>query len=169
MNSEKKKVIIFEVLLFVVFVIIVLLLFIISIKNANAKTSIIQEIVENTSWPIEEVPMIANKNVTIEIDSEIRNEGIAKSGVSYEEFRAYLVELYEQGYKPVEDFFDSQNPNFLVTSLDGTEVTAISWMGENEEYQVNVSWAELGAISTTGEPYDYNFKVSVYTKSELQN
>ena len=105
-------------------VVIVVALLVVILMNYSKTSSdinnLIQENIASTNWP-EEVPIIKRSDVKVDkYVSEKDSNKISwtirmKNGVSYTEFRDYLLELEEAGFEPVKEL-GSKSPRLLITA-----------------------------------------------------
>ena len=136
-----------------------------SMKRNSAKNSIISSAIEGTRWPIKDVPLLAKEGVTVVDVGEYNCQVTVPSGVTYGDVREYLIELYQKGFRPYEEY-GSLNPNRLVQESDASEINDLVWMGEKDNYVINVLWAREGALDVTGMEYQLNFDMNLFIKPE---
>lgn len=146
--------------LFLILVIIIILIALICILRSNAYSKrsselIIEEALKSSSvWPIDEIPLIGKKGLTIVDFSETSSVASIPSGVTYEELREYLIKLFSLGFLPDKNT-DSDNPKYLISSLKDTEIDSLTWFANKDKYSIFVNWAE------DGKGYNYNFEISL--------
>lgn len=163
--AEKKRKILILISLFVI--VIVSLSAIIKLKQLKTLSEVAEkhmEIIEKSNWPLDDVPLI--KRLDVEV-TQIEDDSWSiyyDSGVSYSEYKNYLVELYEAGFKPVQDT-SSRNPKYLHDEL-GDDTIEIFWQGEKEGYGVEVYFGKIGAETKYGYTIEDNFMMSLFKYSE---
>ena len=153
-------------------VVIVVALLVVILMNYSKTSSdinnLIQENIASTNWP-EEVPIIKRSDVKVDkYVSEKDSNKISwtirmKNGVSYTEFRDYLLELEEAGFEPVKEL-GSKSPRLLITApLIDDEEFYLFWYGDLNEYRVEVFWQDLkGAVLTEDDYLEYCFTITLY-------
>ena len=161
MTQKRLKVIL--VLIFVA-IIAILGIYILSVmKRASTKSSIISSVIEGTKWPIKDVPLLAKEGMKVEDDGDYNCQVTISSGVTYEDLREYLIELYQKGFRPYEEY-GSLDPNRLVVGSGASEINNLVWMGEKENYVVNVIWAREGVTDDSGLEFPFNFDMNLFIK-----
>lgn len=113
--------------------------------------------IENSTWPIQEVPVINKPNLDVrKFSPDIQIQEI-KKGVSYEEFVAYLYELCDAGFEP-DTFYGCKHPSMLneanIQTLD-----ELTWIGTSDKYDITATWMKEG----TSDRVD-NVMVSLFWK-----
>ena len=132
-------------------------------RDAFIRQQLIQEAVEGTNWPIEDVPLIGKKGLTVANFGDYTCEATIPSGVSYEDIRKYLIQLYHIGFRPDSDY-GSENPNYLNSARNATHINEITWIAQKDNYYVTVLWGREGALDEFELPYEYNFDVNLFIK-----
>ena len=159
MDLKKLKIILF--LLVVVIICFIGIIFISSKRNLQSSNSIFAKAVEGTKWPSGDIPLISKEGLYVEDFGEYTCQATIDSGVTYEEFRKYLIELYELGFRSTEEY-GTENPNRLVESVIGTGITELTWIAEKDNYFITVLWAQEGAVNEFDIPYEYNFDMNLF-------
>ena len=165
-NTNKKYFKIIGALLIFVFILVILIMALLSAQNNISKNEIITSVLEDTNWPINDVPMIVKNGISVSGDLTNIYDVSCSDEVTYPEIRSYLIELYNSGFKPVEAF-GCQNPNNLKTSIDDAKQKELLWIAEKDNYTVSILWAQKGALNELGTEYEYNFEMNLFVKDSL--
>ena len=164
MNINKSSLL--KILVAIVLIITAVLVLIIVglVKNSSNVQTLIEENIAKTNWP-SEVPIIKKSNINITKnvasgDSDKVSWRIEMhDGVSYTDFRDYLIELEEAGFEPVKSL-GSKSPRLLVTNPIIEEDFYLFWYGDFKEYRIEVYWANLmGYKPEELGPLDYSFTI----------
>lgn len=132
--------------------------------DLEKRTIILEKTNNGASWPINEVSIPARKDLVVrKVDDQLSQMELTKE-VNYDDFREYVILLYEDGFEPITEL-GSQNPRNLRTSIDTLENKQISWYGQKDNYQIEVNWAAKGEVDGNGQPYDYYLQVFLYDKT----
>lgn len=159
MYSNNKKILAFLVLITIIVVCLLGIILLGGIENTKSTNEIIDKIVEESSWPIEDVPIFYHEGMEIEKDKSGIWYISVDSGVMYQDVRNYLIKLYEEGFEANKKT-GSQNPKLLRTSLSENSGYNLFWQGDKlEEYTIRTYWAKDGAVDEFNVPYGYNFKL----------
>lgn len=161
-NIRKAQLFLILVAVVVVCITIILLLNSISIKQ-NENVMIEDALKSSAIWP-NDVPILAKAGLVITDYGDNLTEETIDSGVTYSEFREYLIKLYKSGFEP-DTNFDSSDPRRLNSSLDGLGISSVIWVGNKGDYNIAVYWAEEGAVNSYGMPYYYNFMATLTINS----
>lgn len=161
MHLKRLKIIFF--LLIIVIICFIGIIFLTGERNVEIEDQIFENAIRGTMWPSGDIPLISKEGLKVEDFGEYTCQASIASGVTYEEFREYLIELYEIGFKPVSEF-GSQNPKRLVNSIEDTDITELTWIAEMGNYSVTVLWAKEGAVNEFDIPYEYNFDMNLFIK-----
>lgn len=129
-------------------------------KKVDVNDTILKA-VENTNWPVEDVPLISKDNLVVNNLGEYNCEARVSSGVTYEELRKYLIKLYDVGFKPYEDM-GSVNPNRMISASSAEDINEVSWMGQKDNYTINVLWAKDGAVDDFGIEFGFNLDINLF-------
>ncbi len=140
MNLKDKRT---QVTLFLILVIIIVTCFvsikILTLIKENIEfENILTENISKTQWPAE-VPIIKTMNFEV---TKVADESWVvnvNEYISYEALRDYLIELYSEGFQPLNEF-GSYNPKLLSINEPTGENAFLSWIGKNENYTVEVFW-----------------------------
>lgn len=138
LNDKKRKVTIFLILIIIIFTCFFSIKILTKIKSNVEIQSVLEQNISKSNWPIE-VPIIQNKFVNITSVSKKSWEISIKEFISYEEFKAYLIELYSEGFEPIEEM-DSNNPKRLSANPPTEEDFVLLWCGKNEKYNIEAYW-----------------------------
>ena len=166
MNVNSKSLLKFLVAIVLIVVTLLVLIIVKQIETSNNVKNLIEKNIAETNWPVE-IPIIKNdnvnvvKNVTSGDQSKISWKIQLKDGVSYVDFRDYLIELEEVGFEPVE-YLGSKSPRLLVTNPIIDEDFYLLWSGNFKEYRIEVYWANLMGIDPDElDPLEYSFTISL--------
>ena len=129
-------------------------------KKVDVNDTILKA-VENTNWPVEDVPLISKDNLVVNNLGEYNCEARVSSGGTYEELRKYLIKLYDVGFKPYEDM-GSVNPNRMISASSAEDINEVSWMGQKDNYTINVLWAKDGAVDDFGIEFGFNLDINLF-------
>lgn len=165
--TPKKLKLIFA-LLFVALIVLIGIRVLSNLKNQSIKRSIISTAIEGTRWPVEDVPLLAKEGLIVEDIGSYNCQASISSGVTYSDIKNYLIELYNKGFKPFEEY-GSLNPNRLLDVSNADNINDLSWMAEKDNYVVNVLWAREGATDDLGFEYDFNFDMNLFINPGITN
>ncbi|MBQ8299394.1 MAG: hypothetical protein IJX99_05980 [Clostridia bacterium] len=165
MNSKGKKILVVLVLIIIIVVCLLGIILLKKIESNESINDIIAQIVEETNWPIEDVPIFYHNDVIVEKPSEGNWSISFDSGIDYQELREYLLELEDEDFSP-DKSTGSQSPRLLYTSLGENSAKDIYWQGNKESYTIRVHWALEGATDEFNVPYSYNFDLNLTKKIE---
>lgn len=168
MNIEVRKLKVILILLIVVIISLLSILVLLSQKQNSEYMQLATKAVEGTKWPLEEVPLLVKEGITVKDLGEYTCQANVESGVTYEEVREYLIELYDDGFDPNSDY-GSDNPKRLISSIEGTDITEITWIAQKDNYYVTVLWALEGAVNESNIPYEYNFDMNLFMSPSSTN
>ena len=140
--SDKKMYTVFGILI----IFIILLLVILSNIYLNKHTKIpedMQIMIENSAWPTDAVPFLYSPHLQMtKFGDELQMQEIPK-GVSFEEFRDYLLELKDAGFV-ADSFFGCQDPSMISPHIDVETITEFTWMGYKDEFYITAIWKKEG-------------------------
>ncbi len=162
---DKKYVKLLGFLIILVFFLILTLNLLYLVRGRVARNSIINSTIDGKNWPIEDVPILVKDGINISGDLKNMYNVNCENEVTYDELRSYLIQLYNAGFEPVKEF-GCQNPNNLKTSIEGVKLKEILWIGEKDNYTVNILWAQRGAKNEYDEEYNYNFEMTLFVTSD---
>ena len=162
---DKKYVKLLGFLIILIFFLILTLNLLYLVRGRVARNSIINSTIDGKNWPIEDVPILVKDGINISGDLKNMYNVNCENEVTYDELRSYLIELYNAGFEPVKEF-GCQNPNNLKTSIEGVKLKEILWIGEKDNYTVNILWAQKGAKNEYDEEYNYNFEMTLFVTSD---
>ena len=54
------------------------------------------------------------------------------------------------------------NPNRLIPASSAESVTEVSWIGQKDNYTINVLWAKDGAVDEFGVEYGFNLDINLF-------
>lgn len=162
---DKKYVKLLGFLIILVFFLILTLNLLYLMRGKVARNSIINSTIDGKNWPIEDVPILVKDGINISGDLKNMYNVNYENEVTYDELRSYLIQLYNAGFEPVKEF-GCQNPNNLKTSIEGVKLKEILWIGEKDNYTVNILWAQKGAKNEYDEEYNYNFEMTLFVTSD---
>lgn len=165
MNSKSKKILAGLILMTVIIVCLLGIILLKRIESNKNTNDIITQIVEETNWPIDSVPIFYHDGISVETPAEGNWSISFDSGIDYQELREYLLELEAEDFLP-DKSTGSQNPRLLYTSLSENAAKDIYWQGNKEEYIIRVFWALEGAVDEFNIPYSYNFDLILTKKLE---
>ncbi|MBQ9280559.1 MAG: hypothetical protein IJ215_05935 [Clostridia bacterium] len=158
---DKKRLKLIFVLLIIVVVAFIALRILKAKRNSFNVDSLVTSAVEGTNWPINDVPLIAKEGLIVEDVGEYNCQASISSGVSYDEVRKYLIQLYNLGFNPYEEF-GSLNPNRLVPAGSAQSLNEVSWMGQKDNYTISVLWARENSTDEFGIAYEFNLDVNLF-------
>ena len=138
LENKNKKIMIFLILVIIIFTCFFSIKILIKIKNSIEIEKVLEQSIENTNWP-KDVPIIQNKNINISTVGEKYWEIKIKEYVSYEDFKTYLIELYNNGFEPIKEM-GSDNPKRLSTNAPTEKGFVLIWCAKSEEYNVEAYW-----------------------------
>ena len=159
MNKGKLKAIFF--LLIIVIIAFIGIRALNDMKKRIDINDTILKAVENTNWPVNDVPLISKENMVVNNLGEYNCEVNIPSGVTYDELRKYLIKLYDVGFIPYEEL-GSLDPNKMVPTSSAESVTEVSWIGQKDNYTINVLWAKDGAVDEFGIEYGFNLNINLF-------
>ena len=162
---NKKKLVAVFFLLIIVVVSFISLRVLNNMKRKIEVNETILKAVENTNWPVNDVPLISKGNLVVSNLGEYNCEAKITSGVSYDEVRKYLIKLYDIGFEPYEDL-GSMNPNRLIPASSAESIKELSWIGQKDNYTINVLWAKEGATDDFGLEYTFNLEINLFINVE---
>lgn len=162
---DKKYVKLLGFLLIFVFFLILALNILYLVRDKMAKNEIITSTIDGKNWPIDDVPILAKDGINISGDLENMYNVSCENEVTYGELRDYLIELYNAGFEPVKEL-GCENPNNLKTSIEAVKLKELLWIGEKNNYTVNILWAQKGAKNEYDEVYKYNFEMTLFVTSD---
>lgn len=140
--SDKKMYTVFGILI----VFIVVLLVVLSNIYLNKHTKIpkdMQVMIENSAWPTKEVPFLYSPHLQMsKFGDELQMQEIPK-GVSFEEFKEYLLDLKDAGFV-ADTFFGCQDPSLISPHIDVDNITEFTWMGYKGEFYITAIWKKEG-------------------------
>lgn len=166
MNVNNKSLLKFLVATVLIVTALLVVIIVNQVKSSGNIQTLIEKNITETNWPVE-VPIIKKDNINI-----VKNVASGDSnkiswsiemhdGVSYVDFRDYLIELEEAGFEPVKAL-GSKSPKLLVTNPIIEEDFYLFWYGDFKEYRIEVYWANLmGYAPEELGPLDYNFTISL--------
>ena len=166
MNPKKSKAIL--VLLMIVIVSLVSINLLVSHRNNSRSNALIASAIEGTRWPIQDVPLLAKEGLKVEDYGEYNCQVSIPSGVTYDDIRGYLIQLYKGGFEPYEEY-GSQNPNRLMPSSSAEHINEITWIAEKDNYYLMVMWAKEGATDELDMPYEYNLDMNLFINPGITN
>lgn len=166
LNMDRNSLLKFLIMVVLIAVVLLVLIIYKQIETAGNINSLLEQNISETNWP-QEVPVIKKNNTKIVKhvgsgdSSKVSWTIVMKDGVSYTDFRDYLLELEEVGFKPVKSL-GSKSPRLLVTNPIIEEDFYIFWYGDFKEYRIEVYWANLmGYEPEELGPLDYSFTVTL--------
>ncbi len=140
---SNKEIRMYLIALLVTFV-IVSVLYILSNIYLDEERKLPEEVKEQiviSEWPVDEVPIFYRENLEIYKygDGEEMIVQEIKKGVSFEEYRDYLIELAEAGF--VADIvFGCEDPRNISKYADTSELMEFAWFGTKGDMQVQAFW-----------------------------
>ena len=153
-------------------VIVLLILILIVIRQKGISADIEKTVAENiasTGWP-KDVPIIKNELLDIEKYSNSANPTYVvwsvdiPKGVSYVDFKNYLIELDNAGFKAIE-LMGSKSPHLLTDNPYMDSDFFNIWYGKTEDYKIEVSWRNVVEESDSKEEDVFSITLSTLKKS----
>ena len=138
LKNKNKSIAIFLILVIIIFTCFFSIKILTEIKTNMEIENVLTQNITNANWP-ESVPIIQSKFVNVTKVSEKSWEINIKEYISYEDFKAYLIELYTQGFEPIKEM-GSDNPKRLNSNIPNEEDIVLIWCGKNTEYSIEASW-----------------------------
>ena len=138
LNNKNKQIIFF---LSIVIVISCTLLGVILFKKVQMNLELsakVEESIIETGWP-EEVPIIKSDSINITKQDEGSWSITINKPVSYDDFRNYLLDLYDEGFKPISEM-GAKSPKLLAMVEPQEEGFVLVWAGRSSEYTVEAFW-----------------------------
>ena len=137
-KNKSKSIMIFSILVIIIFTCFFSIKILLKIKNDMEIENVLLENISNTDWP-KEIPIIQSKFLNITKTSGSAWEINIQEYVSYEQFKAYLIELYDYGFAPIKEL-GSDNPKRLSTNEPTEDGFVLIWSGKSEDYNVEAYW-----------------------------
>lgn len=165
-NVDNKSLLKFLVAIVLIVLALLVLIIVKQVETSGNIKTLIEENIAKTNWPVE-IPIIKKNDIKI-VKNVVSGDSNKVSwviemhdGVSYVDFRDYLIELEEAGFEPVKSL-GSKSPRLLVTNPIIDEDFYLFWYGDFKEYRIEVYWANLmGYEPEELGPLDYNFTISL--------
>ena len=165
-DEKRRKVIIFLVL---VIIIAISLLSIIGLKGFKSNLemrNIMEQNISASGWPVD-VPIIKSEILSIsKVDSMSWAIHISKP-ISYSIFREYLIELYNEGFKPIHEL-GAESPKLLSHEIPDEEDFLLFWAGMSDNYTIEAFWQENVYQNESGESADDDY-VTIFLYSNLDD
>lgn len=154
LRDKNRNVTIFLILVIIIFTCFFSIKILTNIKRNLEIENILTQNISSTNWP-KDVPIIQSKFINITKLSEKSWEISIKEKISYEEFKAYLIELFSEGFEPVLEM-GSDNPKRLSSNEPTEDGFVLLWCGKSEEYSIEAYWTNNNHYRSGDEEYIEN-------------
>lgn len=166
LNNKNKKVTIFLILVIIIFTCFFSIKILTKIKNNMEIEDVLIKNISDTNWP-KEVPIIQSKFVNITKTSDKAWAINIKEFISYEAFKAYLVELYSEGFEPIEEM-GSDNPKRLSTNPPTEDDFVLIWCGKSEQYNIEAYWFNKSSENSSEQEVEMDcVTILLYSNSSM--
>ena len=149
LKNKNRNVTIFLILVIIIFTCFFSIKILTNIKKNLEIENILTQNISNTNWP-KDVPIIQSKFINITKLTEKSWEISIKEEISYEDFKAYLIELFSEGFEPILEM-GSDNPKRLSSNEPTEDDFVLLWCGKSEDYSVEAYWTNNNTHYNSGD------------------